>query len=48
MKLLALQYIEEELYIIREVCEKYAISTYKFKSWRTKFQNGGNEAFGGH
>lgn len=44
MKLLALQYVEEELYSIREICEKYAISTYTFKSWRTKFKTGGIEA----
>ncbi|MER2192196.1 MAG: IS3 family transposase [Solibacillus sp.] len=44
MKLLALQYVEEGLYSIREICEKYAISTYTFKSWRTKFKTGGIEA----
>ena len=41
MKMLALHYVEERLYSIREICEKYSISTYTFKSWRTKFETGG-------
>lgn len=44
MKILAPQYLEEGLYSIREICEKYAISSYTFKSWRTKFETGGLEA----